>query len=630
MKPVADAVFPSNKKLSGWFSETAQKQPFSTSAWLEMHGTKEEVPSRADYHFISSKGKLGEIPPGVKYVFSTNMFFDKQFPQGRGLFYQLQVPGRDYYGTSDPIDLELLSLDSPSIPESDIPKNTNTLVENELIDPDIVQTESFHNYPLSQSIIPMIDLISIFSSPPSPHTEPDGEEIPTSMLLNSSSDTVASEISNSNPFYPLLSQQPLETLEDIFMTDDDISSDVQNVEIGPTTTLLCQQPYESIEDAFISAVSDSNLCLNESQITESSVKSISQLSNDIPLLPSQLPIRSLEDVINATVSDSDLNTSDIQNVETVPIPTLLSQQPYESIEDAFVSTVSDSNLCFNESQITESSVKSLTQLSNNIPLLPSQPPIRSLEDVINATVSDSDLNSSDIQNVEIVPMSVLSLQPYESIEDAFVSTVSDSNLCLNESHITESSVNSLSQLSNNIPLLPSQLPIRSLEDVINATVSDSDLNSSDIQNVVIKSQAPVSTQHLESLQDIFVNTLSDTEFTHGDDLNLRVVDSVPSPKLTQPSSPEFFTPDIFLPLVIDEEQFSSEGEAVNCPLQDESPLPPTFHTETITPDNTESLIRDEFSQNLFHETVSGDLETTLKYFSSNKLLFLKKFNLLPS
>ena len=55
MKPVTDPVFPSNKKLSGWFSETAQKQPFSTSAWLEMDGTIEEIPARADYHFISSK-----------------------------------------------------------------------------------------------------------------------------------------------------------------------------------------------------------------------------------------------------------------------------------------------------------------------------------------------------------------------------------------------------------------------------------------------------------------------------------------------------------------------------------------------------------------------------------------------
>ena len=544
MEPVADAVFPSDKKLSGWFSETAQKQPFSTSAWLEMHGSKAEIPARADYHFISSKGKRGEIPPGVKYAFSTNMFFDRQFPLGRGLFYQLQVPGRDYYGTSDPIDLDLLSLDSPTIPECDIAKSTNSImdVDNELLDPDIVQIETFHNFSKSQSTFPMIDSISIFSSPPSP-PQLDEEEIPTRMLLNASADTITSETPNSNPFYSLLSQQPLETLEDIFTTEDDISY-VQNVEVVTTATLLSPQHSQSIEDVFVTAVSAPNLCLNEDQIIGDTVKSQTQLSDNIPSLPSQLPIESVENVINTTVSDADLNTSDVQDVEIVPIPTLLSLQPYESIEDVFVTTVSDPDLCLNEDQIIG---KSQTQLSDNI------------------------------------------------------------------------------------PLLPSQLPIESVENVINTTVSDISLDTSDVQNVI---RAPVSTQYLESLQDIFVNTPSDTELTHGDDSNIR--DPVHSPRLTQLSSPEFFTPDIWLPCesglpVIDEEQFSPVGEAENCSLQEESPFPPPPpSTETVTPNDIASPTRDEISLRLFHKTVSGDLETVLRCFSDNKLLFLHKFNQLPS
>ena len=630
MKPVTDPVFPSNKKLSGWFSETAQKQPFSTSAWLEMDGTIEEIPARADYHFISSKGKRGEIPPGVKYAFSTNMFFNRQFPLGKELFYQLQVPGRDYYGTSDPIDLDLLSLDSPTIPDSDIPTNTTTVVNkdsSEPILPDISQTEAFHKYPQSQSILPMIDSISIFSSPPSPHSQPcEEEEIPIRMLLNASSDSIASETLISNPFYSLLSQRPLETLEDIFTnTQPDVSHD-QDVEIIPMPTTSSLQPSESIEDVFIA---NSDLCFNENQIIESSVNSQTHPSDNILLLQSHLAIESLEDVINNSVPDTDLNTSDVQNVEIIPMPTTSSLQPSESIEDVFIATVSNSDLVFNENQIIESSVNSQTQPSDNLPVLQSQLPIESLEDVINNSVPDINLDASDVQNVEIIPFPAIpSLQPSESIEDVFIATVSNSDLRFNGDPIIEVCVKSQAQHTDDIPMLPSQLPIESLEDVINTTIPDTDLNTSDVQNLVINSQARVPTEHLESLQDIFVNTPSDTEVTRGNDLNVSVVDSTQSPNLLLLSSPEFFTPNIILPpesglLVIDREHISPVGQYVSCPLQEESPLPPTPPTETISP------IRDEFSPlSLLHKSV--DLETTLNYFSVSELLFLEKFNQLPS
>ena len=494
MKPVADwytsSVFLSNKKLSGRFSETTQT--LSTSI--------EDTPASPDCHVISTKRKRRRkgIPLGVKNSFSTSIFFNRQ----------LQIVPFNPLAKMLP-QQPLIFQNIPSLPSLPIESL------EELIDTDESDTD-----------------------------------------VNTSDVQIV-------PVPIMLSQQPLETLEDIF-TDTEV--DVSDVETIPTSTMLSLEHSDTIQDMSLTTVSDSDMCLNGDKIIEVSVSSQSQLSDNVPSLPS-LPIESLEELINTDESDTDVNTCDVQ---IVPVPIMLSQQPLETLEDIFtdtevdvsdvetiptstmlslehsdtiqdmsLTTVSDSDMCLNGDKIIEVSVSSQSQLSDNIPSLPSLP-IGSLEELINTDESDTDVNSCDVQivpvpimlsqqpletlediftdtevdvsDVETIPTStMLSLEHSDTIQDMSLTTVSDSDMCLNGDKIIEVSVSSQSQLSDNIPSLPS-LPIESLEELINTDESDTDVNSCDVQIVPVPIM--LSQQPLETLEDIFIDTevdVSDVE-----------------------------------------------------------------------------------------------------------------------
>ena len=220
MRPV-DSKRLTGSRVSAWFSDTAKKQAFSRSAWLEMGGIEVNNPTTAAYHFISSKGRKGEIPPGINFAFSTKMFYDSQIPPGCTLCSYLEVPGRGY-GVSDPFDEELLSLKGPIIPKGEPAVHGETSGNDTLTDQCAVHNTEFHTSG-NNSLTPI--LINESLSPLSFHlpevSQPCEAEIQTRLLLSSSSDTDTSQTPNSRHLASAFSPQPLECLYDVFSNTAD-------------------------------------------------------------------------------------------------------------------------------------------------------------------------------------------------------------------------------------------------------------------------------------------------------------------------------------------------------------------------------------------------------------------------
>ena len=220
MRPV-DSKRLTGSRVSAWFSDTAKKQAFSRSAWLEMGGIEVNNPTTAAYHFISSKGRKGEIPPGINFAFSTKMFYDSQIPPGCTLCSYLEVPGRGY-GVSDPFDEELLSLKGPIIPKGEPAVHGETSGNDTLTDQCAVHNTEFHTSG-NNSLTPI--LINESLSPLSFHlpevSQPCEGEIQTRLLLSSSSDTDTSQTPTSRHLASAFSPQPLECLYDVFSNTAD-------------------------------------------------------------------------------------------------------------------------------------------------------------------------------------------------------------------------------------------------------------------------------------------------------------------------------------------------------------------------------------------------------------------------
>ncbi|KAI6650720.1 hypothetical protein LOD99_7771 [Oopsacas minuta] len=365
MKSVAtSSTSCSSHQLSGWFSDTAKRQPFSLSAWREMGGTIEDNPPRANYHFISSKRKRGEIPSGIRYVFSTNMFYDNQKPKGRALFYHLQAPESDYNNrTKSSIDFELF-------PQSSVKSNDTTITNGDLdVFSELEDMKNFSKDDFSPpTLIPITE--SQFSfSPHSLHKQSSDGDIPANLSLNTSSEADISTTPTSAHISSRLPSQPLKSLEDMFSTSQDTQ---QNITIFNTHTCISSNTEKSISQEFLAPT----------------------------------PSRPIANPIHSIAEEEEINYSE-KSVDISPTEEILN---YSKSEFS-----SPSPLSMNESQFYFSSPPAKRQCRNELPtdlLLHTPSP------------SDDELRTSDHRPLS--PTSQHSL-PFNDI-DIFKSTPSDTQL----------------------------------------------------------------------------------------------------------------------------------------------------------------------------------------------------------
>ena len=632
MKPV-DSRHLSGSKLSAWFSDTAKKQAFSRSAWLEMGGVETNNPTTAAYHFISYKGKKGEIPPGINFAFSTTMFYDKQIPPGSSLFSYLEVPGRSY-GVNEPLDEELLSLKGPTAPMAE-PAVSDETVANDtsvhLIDSQFFCTNS-------QTPNPMND--SSFSYPPILpfRSHPCEGEIQTRLLLSSSSDSDASQAPNTRHLASVLSPQPLECLYDVFNSTADIEmipaeyNGELNPDFGSGVHTTPRAKHPSSQEFFTPEIQLLPDCavISTEGITISAAPSLRDPTYSPPAVNTPSP---------PAVSEEPIGNDTLIHITGSHILGTNSQTPIP-INDSFSLPIpSGSQLCEGEIQtrllLISSSDSDASQAPNtrHLASVLSPQPLECLYDVFNSTA-----------DIEMVPAEANGkLNPdfgsgidtklrakHPSAQEFFTPEIQLLPDCAVISTAPEgktiSPAPTLRDLTYSPPAVNTQFPpsVNIPSPAVN-TPSPT-VNTQFLPSVDTQFQPAVNTQFLPSVDTQFpsaVNTQSfpsvDTQFSPAvNTQSLPCVDTQFPPAVNSQSLPAVAT------VSLTESPVSSQHTTSDIQLREEavfslqdSPEDNSLHKFTFSPS---SLLQS------YHDITSGSNDKARSYFSEKELAFLRKYD----